>query len=166
MTVRHVSLSQFGRVLTRMDAKLRRALVLGLRSGAMRYQILVTEEIDHALPHPAVDTGGLRQSVEYQRVEDGAVVAVTAPHAGPIDQGTRPFFPPLAPLTAWVLRKGLESDPVRARGRAYAIAKTIAKRGIAPRNFMGKAWDRFPPVLAQEIRAALTRAADEPPPTR
>lgn len=185
MTVRHVTLPQFARILANEDPKLRRALIIGLRGGAMRFQGLVVEEIDHAVPHPAVDTGALRQSVDYQRAPDGAQVAVTAPHAAAIDQGARPHFPPIDPLVEWVKRKGLSHTHLRtrtsrttgltsvhvnraatdaeARGIAFAIARTMARKGIAPRNFMGKAWARLPPLLAAEIRDALDRASREPP---
>ena len=37
--------------------------------------------------------------------------------------------PPVAPLTDWVVAKGIEYDRRRARGIAFAISKAIASRG-------------------------------------
>lgn len=37
--------------------------------------------------------------------------------------------PPIAPLTDWVIAKGIEYDRRRARGIAFAISKAIASRG-------------------------------------
>jgi hypothetical protein len=95
----------------------------------------VVEEIDAAEPHPAVDRGELRGSVQVERVDDGAIVEVRAPHAAIIEYGTRPFFPPIAPLAAWARRKGF-TDP---EGAAFAIALAISRRGIAPRGYFAKA---------------------------
>lgn len=155
MTARRVSLTQFGQIVTTLDPRLRAAIVRGLRATAARLVGLVVEEIDHASPHPAVDTGGLRNSVEMQTVPDGSIVQVTAPHAGPIEYGTRPFRPPTEPLAEWAMRKGLAIDEAEAERIAFAVANVIAERGIEPRHFMAKAWDRLPPVLAREVQRAL-----------
>lgn len=184
MTSRTVTFTQFGIIVRDLPPKLRRAIVRGLRGTAARYQGMVVEEIDNAQPHPAVDTRALAQSVQIDRVPDGAVVQVTAPHAGAIENGTRPFFPPIDPLTEWVKRKGLGATHLRtrtaratgattvhvnrkatdseARGIAFAIARTMARTGIAPRRFMAKAWARLPPVLQSEVRQALADASNEP----
>jgi len=49
-------------------------------------------------------------------------------HGEPVEYGTRPHFPPIAPLQHWVERKlGLEGK--EARSVAFAIALKIAKEG-------------------------------------
>lgn len=181
MSVRHVTFSQFERAMIDLEPKLHASVVKGLRSAALRLETMVVEEIETATPHPAVDTAALKRSVSTERVPDGAIVNVTAPHAAMIENGTRPFFPPLAPLIEWVKRKGLHTTHLStrtsrktgetvvsvrkkktdadAKAIAYAVAKAISKRGIEPRHFFKKAWDRFPEVLGAEIRDALSDAS-------
>jgi hypothetical protein len=161
MTVRHVTLSQFERAMIGLEPKLRRNVIRGLRAAALRLETLVVEELETATPHPAVATSALKRSVSVERVEDGAVVAVTAPHAPMIENGTRPFFPPIGPLAEWALQKGLAKTPAEARGVAFVVARKIAERGIEPRHFFKKAWDRFPDALRAEIREALADAERE-----
>lgn len=164
MSVRHVTISQFERAMIDFEPKLYASVIKGLRSAALRLETMVVEEIETATPHPAVDTAALKRSVSTERVPDGALVNVTAPHAAMIENGTRPFFPPLAPLVEWVKRKGLVSVKKKqtdadAKAIAYAVAKAMSKRGIEPRHFFKKAWDRFPEVLSAEVRDALSDAS-------
>lgn len=163
MAVHRVTLSQFARVCVTLEPRLRAGMVEGLRSAALRHQGLIVEEIQNASPHPAVDTGALQQSVTTVNVPDGSIVQVTAPHAGPIDQGTRPFRPPIAPLAEWAKRKGLAGTDAEARSVAFAISRSFEQRGIAPRNFMGKAWARLGPILSREISLSLGRVAARGP---
>lgn len=159
MPVQRVTLSQFARICATLEPRLRRAVVRGLQSAAQRHAGLIVEEIDHAEPHPAVDTNALRNSVFVRNVRDGAVVEVQAPHAGPIDRGTRPFFPPIQPLAEWAARKGLAASDAEARSIAFAIARVFAVRGIAPRHFMAKAWARLPPFIEREVSRELRNEA-------
>lgn len=95
-----------------------------------------------------------------------------APHAGIIELGARPFWPPLQPLVEWAKRKGgifgfgldkhgrfkgkakLKTDEVSAlEGIARAIQAKIARVGIKPRYVMK---NRLP--FAEK---ALRRAFDE-----
>ena len=56
------------------------------------------------------------------------VVATSAPHAIPVELGTRPHFPPIQPLEDWA-RVKLRVPAGEARGVAFAIAHKIAKEG-------------------------------------
>lgn len=155
MTVHRVTLDHFTRILIALSPKIEAAVVRGLRSGALRLQGMVVEEIDAAQPYPAVDRGELRGSVEYSREADGALVYVDAPHAPHLEYGTRPFWPPQEPLMRWVLRKGFAEDETEAAGIAYAIRKKISEEGIAPRGYMAKAFQRVLPVVIQEVEKEL-----------
>lgn len=157
--IRQITLTQLGQVVTTLDSRLRRGIVRGLQASAMRFEGIVVEEIDNAEPYPAVDTGGLRQSVDRTNLPDGSIVAVKAPHAAVIEHGSRPHFPPINPLVEWVKRKGMAKDEEEARRIAHAIARKIAERGTEPRHFMAKAWARLPPILAREIQRALDETA-------
>lgn len=155
MTIHRVNLDQFTRILVALSPKIEAAVIRGLRSGALRLQGMVVEEIDAASPYPAVDRGELRGSVEYATESDGAVVYVDAPHAAHLEYGTRPFWPPLAPIKRWVLRKGFAEDEEEAEGIARAVQRKIAEEGIEPRGYMAKAFQRVVPVVIQEVEKQL-----------
>lgn len=154
---RRVSLSEFEARVLRFAPDLRRAYVAGFRRAALRLERYTVEEIDSAEPAPAVDTGALRRSVSAEFVEDGAIVSVDAPHAPMMEYGTRPFFPPTAPLAEWVLRKGFASTPQEADGIAFAIARKISREGIAPRRYFTKAWERMLRELPSDIVRELAK---------
>lgn len=92
-------------------------MVRGLRSAALRTKGEVVIQIDTAKPYPAVDRGTMRRSVDVDNHPDGALLSVDAPYAAAIENGTRPFFPPLAPLEDWVIRKGLAGKKKRVSMR-------------------------------------------------
>jgi hypothetical protein len=153
--MRHrITLDQLPTLLRKLEPEMRAAIRRGLKSATLRAKHIVIEEIDKASPYPAVDTGGLRNSVKTDL--RGPAVIVDAPHAAPINNGTRPFWPPLAPLLTWVIRKGLADDEDDAEQIARAIQFKIAREGIAPRFFMEKAMARVRnDIIPAEIRAEL-----------
>lgn len=157
MPIRKVTLPAFARRIAALDDELRDAVHDGLHSAALRLEGYVVEEIDDAEPSPAVDRGQLRNSVDTEVFGDDAVVAVKAPHAAPIEYGTRPYFPPTGPLAAWVLRKGIATSQEDAKSIAFAIARKISEDGIAPRNYFAKAFARWQSdgVLEKEIAAEV-----------
>lgn len=139
---REIPLSDFIRRMAALGGDIEAAVVRGLQGAAMRLDGFVAEEIQNAVPHPAVDRGELLNSRDLQATPKGAVFAVLAPHAAAIEDGTRPFRPPYQPIYEWLVRKQLVPED-EASGRAWAIVNAIAKRGIAPRHYMAKAWGRF-----------------------
>jgi hypothetical protein len=52
--------------------------------------------------------GELRETVHTDESEHGAAIVVDAPHAAPVETGSRPHTPPLAPLIAWVKLRGTQ----------------------------------------------------------
>lgn len=104
MPVHRLSVTQFQDWLVRARPDIEHAVIRGLRGGALMLERQVVEEIEEV---EAVDTGEMKQSVSTERVDDGAIVAVKAPHAAPMEYGTRPFTPPFEPIYEWVKRKGL-----------------------------------------------------------
>jgi hypothetical protein len=151
-----MTIPQFQRFLAALSPRIEAAIVRGLRSGGMWMKRTVVLEIGTAQPFPAVDRGALRNSVVYRPVSDGSVVSVDAPHAAIIEHGTRPFWPPLAPLVAWVRRKGF-ADARGAYAIARAVQRKIARDGIAPRHYFSKAWRRAVPMVEAEIAQELAR---------
>lgn len=158
MTVHRISLDKLPLLLDQLEPEIRGAVIRGMKSAALRSKAEVVEQIDKALPFPAVDTGGLRQSVSVTLFPNGGWVTVDAPHASHIEFGTRPFTPPLGPLLTWVIRKGLAADEDEAYAIARAVQRKIQREGIAPRHYFAKAMqvvqEKFVP---QEIRHELNR---------
>lgn len=72
----------------------------------------------------------LAESVHQEDIPKGSSVVADAPHAAPVEEGTRPHTPPIKPLLAWVELKGLD-DSV-----AYALQKHIAQYGSSPAFYM------------------------------
>lgn len=149
MARHNVTIPEFTRFLARMTPEIRAACVRGLRGGALHLNRITINEIDNALPHPAVDTNELRNSVYTTFIHDGAIVSVQAPHAAFVEYGTRPHTPPLQPLLEWAERKGL------GPGAARAVQRKIAAVGTAPRHYFTKAVERAKPIIREEILTEL-----------
>lgn len=104
------------------DLKDRRGAVRrALRSAARRGVTVVKEEVPVAF-------GEIRESVHAE----GSKVVVDAPHARPVNDGSRPHMPPLAPLIRWVKLRGMQGlVSKRARGRLPGSTTRGAAEGIA-----------------------------------
>lgn len=136
MTTRHViGLDDFQRALLKLRPDLRKKTVRALQSAALRLQGRVVESIDAA---GAVDRGTLRASVKMRKTKEGGTVSVDAPHAAPIEVGTRPFTPPAGPLVRWAMRK-FGVDAGEAWRIARAIQRKFSREGIAPRYYFRRA---------------------------
>ena len=84
------------------------------------------------------DRGFLQNSI-YGLVEDQwphtvGVLGSPLEHAAPMEYGATPFWPPSAPIEAWVGRKfGLQG--IERRGVAFLVRRAIAQRGLRARRF-------------------------------
>ena len=83
----------------------------------------------------AVDEGTLLKSGSIQKAPLERTVVYSASYARYVEFGTDPHMPPVEPLIGWVRRK-LGVGEKKARGVAFAIAKTIAKEGSEPKSFL------------------------------
>lgn len=102
-----------------------------------------------------VDTGLYAQSWDLDVTEKRAILGNYAPHAAIIEQGARPFRPPIGPLLRWAKRVlGDPSQPPDYSSEVWALAtytqKKIEERGIEPRN-----------VLENELPNIIRRIMDE-----
>lgn len=120
----------------------RAAAELGLFSAAMRaVQVIQTVIIPSRSPSPT-DRGHYRAGWRFQRVKGGAEIFNDDPTAVFVEEGVRgenvkPGFAMLNALAEWCLRKGLASDLIEAKGVAWAIAKSMQKKGIFNRGSKG-----------------------------
>lgn len=108
-------------------------------SEAMEESLMVTEaNIELRTPHAF---GGLKGSISSQLLTDliGQIMGtVSTPKIyGPaVEKGSKPHFPPIEALTGkleeldkWAKLKGLN---------AFAVAKSIARKGTKPNNMFGE----------------------------
>lgn len=86
----------------------------------------------------------------------------TEPHAVYVEHGRRAGarMPPVTPILMWVYRHLGVADPKQARSIAFAIAKSIARRGIAARPILTAegATEEFAKVTLDAIAKGLDRA--------
>lgn len=150
-----LTLKQYQEWLRQQPQQIQGAVVRGLRSAAQRGVGIIVQEIDTAQPHPAVNTGGMRQSARAVNTPDGAIVEVDAPHAAIINNGARPFNPPIRPLVVWAMRKFGVTEREAWR-IAKGVAKKIAAQGIEPRFFFDKAMKRIEEIVDQEVQHELS----------
>jgi len=114
-----------GSALTDVVAKEMRAI--GMREG----ERLISKVIDFKGIN---DQGDLKGSINTKVDQDGSTVQMEvgpdAEHAPYVQFGTRPHWPPIAPLKAWARRK------VGDAGFGYYVQKKIAREGTDPQDFL------------------------------
>jgi hypothetical protein len=116
----------------------------------------MTDEMKNIVAASPVDTGLYAQAWSMDVDEKRALLGNTAPYAGMIEFGTRPFTPPITPLLNWakrVLRKP-EVD-----SECWALAKgvqnKIAEEGLEPKHILGDAIDRIIIYIRRKMREKL-----------
>jgi len=111
--------------------------------------------IDTLISKDKIATGNLIQSITYQsqQTEEGASVTISVPGYGKfVDEGRKPGdkMPPVQPILAWIQARRIRTPEYTQPQLAWAIAKSIAKRGIKPT-----------PFIENSISFALTNFANE-----
>lgn len=96
----------------------------------------------------AVDEGRLRGSITHRVERDGEELAVfvgtNVRYALPVHNGRRPGakMPPVDVILEWCRRQGMIDDTMtesQARGVAFVVARSIARKGIRPKPFLVEA---------------------------
>ena len=97
-----------------------------------------------------VRTGAGRRSIGIAEIENGHAI-VSDLHMLVMEEGRKPnsTMPPVAPLERWGRRV------LGVRGLGFVLARSIARKGIAPRRFFEKAIDR----ATKQEKAALDKEA-------
>lgn len=129
---------------------------------AIGMTLLVEEIANEARLRTPADTGILRgaiatkvtQGVSATHLVQGEVfTGRQAPYALYVEEGTRPHFPPRAPLEAWARRK-------LGDGRLwFVVARAIARRGTRARHMFRDALRIVQPKIEPTITAFVERAA-------
>lgn len=177
---RTVTPAQLKAHLASLDKHLRTAT----RNAVLEAAAAGAEVVARAAP---VDTGRLKQSITVRKKGPSGhpEIVAQAPHAGPVEVGSRPHWVPIKPLERWVRRHaGGFGIMARAKGRtrgigrlnrglrrgaraksdaaitriAHAIQLKIARYGTAPRWYMRKSLPRLRMILNTLLRESKARA--------
>lgn len=98
---------------------------------------------------------------EPMRLADQVIGVVSTPilYAVPVEMGTRPHHPPVAPLVEWArIKLGLSPDQAEHVG--FLIAKKIAARGTEGAFMFARAWEANQEQLARMFEAAADRIVE------
>lgn len=100
-------------------------------------QYMFTRSQENIIESGSSDTGGLLISGIPPHIEgDEIKFSYDAPHAVPIEYGTDPHMPPVAPIIRWVQRKLGVFNKKKASRIAWAIAMNIKKNGTDAKPFL------------------------------
>lgn len=114
---------------------------------------LIRSEIVEFTPH---FLGNLRNSIHTRKasVSGGVIVgkvSTPSPYALPVEDGSRPHWPPLEPLKLWAKRKlGDES-------LAFLIQRKIARSGTKAHRMFQKGFDKAEPAVLKILEGANAR---------
>jgi hypothetical protein len=150
-----ITVDQFSKTLRHAFLpSIQKALVAGLQDGGKIIERTTKRTIEK---EDLIYRGELIDSVSTERVFDGAIVRVEAPHARWLEYGTRPFTPPLAPLKWWALNK-LGVDDTEAESIAFGIQQKYRREGIKPRFFFRRSVDKSFPKIKNRLEIRVMRA--------
>ncbi len=89
-----------------------------------------------------VDTGRLANSINAEvdraSIPGWGQFGPNVDYARAVHDGSRPHWPPIAPLIRWGQRHGVNP---------YALQRAIARRGTKPNPFLDRAWKRLQPLV-------------------
>lgn len=151
MSVKRVDLKDFAKELGKWSDNSIKELKQATLKG-------IAHSIPDLVAASPVDQGFYAQSWDFHEEEWGAIIGNYAPYAGVVEDGARPFKPPLGPLLGWakrVLQSGSQPPDYEPRVWALAIAtqKKIERVGIAPKHVLENAI----PGILKNIKAEMQK---------
>jgi hypothetical protein len=103
-------------------------------------QLITDKMIDTAIANGSLASGQLIRSIGFKETsknETTGITVSTVDYAKWVDEGRRPGkMPPVQDILQWVKVKPVRARRLTQESLAWAIAKTIAKRGVRPRPFI------------------------------
>lgn len=97
---------------------------------------------ENLIKHKAVDTGNLLKTANVFRLPFEKHISYPSPYSDVIEFGRDPgSMPPSSALHKWVRRKLGVSNENDIKRTAFAIAKSIEKKGTKPRPYLRPARD-------------------------
>ena len=135
-----------------------------LETAATEATLLLEREVKDITPVGVGGGGGLKGSIsarEPQVLADAVigVVGTSIAHAQPVELGTRPHFPPVAPLADWAVAKlGVPRRDARRVG--FAIARKISIEGTEGAFMFTRAFEANRGQVAAIYNRANLRIAE------
>lgn len=167
-----------GMLQARLEAQ-HRSVVQVTHEAAQMGLLRIDQSIVQSEPHKPVDQGFYRASHQVDLDNHGATIGSDAPYAAVIEYGARPFMPPIDALYRWAYRKfrvqlvrqyrverskgnrsraGQEGyRQLQAENIAWAVARKIARKGIAPRHVYARALPAMRRDLGRLLRTLRSR---------
>lgn len=158
-----MTLFQYRQWLKKFRGKYREAGIRGVQSAATRaVQLIQIQIIPATIPQP-VDRGIYRAGWRFVFLSDGALILNVEPHAPHIEFGVRAANVKvgrkmIAALTEWVVRKKLAPAGKEAVSAAWAIAKSMQKKGIYGTGL--RVLERTKALLPEIIREEVSREVE------
>lgn len=163
----HVTAAGLGSALAGQLARRHEETVLALQDTAERGKgLLVALSADV----PPADQGILALGWRVDQQDDGAILVNDAPHAGIVEEGSRPHFPNIQAIFGWVGRKkGFPTDSFDLRNAehrkvinadpelkkllsmTFAICNKIANEGTPARHILAGAQPQLVAFLEEEL---------------
>ena len=112
--------------------------------------------------HGTIDRGILSNSITVEDHGTHVLVGSNAPHAAPVNDGSRPHYPPVAAIEGWVTRK-LGVPKKEAHGVARAICWKIYQEGTPPQPYADSALAAAPRLARDVIRRRVRGRTKAPP---
>jgi hypothetical protein len=137
---------------------------LGVKGAAMVQDNIKTPYGD--LP-PAVAFGNLAASVVSTYVRDpagmGVIIGVgpqlnASAYAAPVETGARPHMPPPSALIPWVIKKFGATDEKHALSIAFAISKSMEKKGTQGHEMFSRALAALEPLAGPAIENSIAQS--------
>jgi phage gpG-like protein len=125
----------------------------GARHYALELEALVVKQINKMDLNV---TGDMRKSVTHKVTEymNKIVirVGVNTKYAVYVHEGTKPHWPKRSAIERWVK---LKFDPIDVRGTAYAVSRSIAKKGTKAHPFLKLVFNQEKTRAASRIAQAI-----------
>lgn len=138
-----------------------------IRGKVAYYTNLIrTKAIDIIKKRDHISSGSLVNAItfEVRRLTDQIVgiVGVNISYAPYVHFGTRPHWPPVAPIRQWVaqqIRRGkINLGPGETvKGRAFLVSRAIARRGTKGTKFFDIALRLYEQKIVAEVAAEIGR---------
>jgi hypothetical protein len=153
--------------LTEAPAELQAAMMAGIELGLDRVGLRGEQLL--AMHTPVGATGNLSQGIFSQFHKEGPlmheVIAVGPPadvYAAYVEDGTRPHMPPPSALLLWVKQKLHIGNEKEALSIAFAISRSIAKRGTQGAHMFNQAFQQLeqeaPGIIERQVATAVQAA--------
>jgi len=152
-----------------MIAAIEQGTQAGLEALGIKGAEMVQENIRtpyNSLP-PAVAFGNLVASVFSSFVREATMcreIIGVSPNVGadvyaaPVETGTSPHMPPASALLPWIQKKFGIEDEKQALSMAFAVAKSIAKKGTQGHQMFSRGLEALEPLAAPVLERELAVA--------